>query len=205
VGQASGVGKAGPGKRSLENGAWRVGQSEMGRKRGSGAIAGWGWLVVATVVGACAQTPGNGTAASDIVRAVAAAPQTVLVPQAEVLRQIEDPSTGDLWLLLRDQDRPGGPGRLVLSRQRLNMQKAMSGGSAQPSSAEQRPVIRAGDALAVEEHTALVDVRLEAVALESAAKGAHFKARLEIGGKVVRVVAISPGRAEFAPESEVEP
>ena len=66
-------------------------------------------------------------------------------------------------------------------------------------------MIRAGDALLVEEHTAVVDARLEAVALESAAKGARFKARLKIGGKVVRAVAISPGRAGFAPESEVAP
>ena len=57
----------------------------------------------------------------------------------------------------------------------------------------------------VEEHTAVADVRLEAVALEPAVKGAHFKARLKIGGKVVRVVAVSPGRASFAPEGEVEP
>jgi len=28
---------------------------------------------------------------------------------------------------------------------------------------------------------------------------------LKIGGKVVRVVAVSPGRADFAPESEVAP
>jgi flagella basal body P-ring formation protein FlgA len=66
-------------------------------------------------------------------------------------------------------------------------------------------VIRTGDALLVEEHTAVVDARLEAVALESAAKGARFKTRLEIGGKVVRAIAISPGRAGFAPESEIVP
>ena len=66
-------------------------------------------------------------------------------------------------------------------------------------------MIRTGDALLVEEHSAVVDTRLEAVALESATKGARFKARLKIGGKVVRAVAISPGRADLAPENEVAP
>ena len=57
----------------------------------------------------------------------------------------------------------------------------------------------------VEEHTAVADVRLDAVALGPAVKGAHFKARLKLGGKVVRAVAVSEGRADFAPDGEVEP
>jgi len=177
----------------------------MDRKRASSAIAGWGWLVMASVVGACAQTPGNAAAVPDTVRVAAATPGTALEPDGQVLRQIEDPSTGDLWLLLRDRSRPAGPGRLVLARQRMNTQRAISGGPAQPLSRGERPVIHTGDALMVEEHTAVVDARLEAVALEPAAKGAHFKARLKIGGKVVRVVAVSQGRASFAPEGEVRP
>jgi hypothetical protein len=175
----------------------------MRRKRQRGVIAGWGWLVVAPVLGACAQTTGNAPAVPEIFRVAAATPETLLAPDDEVLRQIEDPSTGDLWLLSPNRNHPAGPGRLVLTRRRLTTQRAISEGAAQPLSAQERPIIRAGDALAVEEHTAVVDVRLEAVALESAAKGAHFKARLRIGGNVVRVVAVSPGRAEFAPENEV--
>ena len=176
----------------------------MARKRASRAIAGWGWLVVAAAIGACAQTTGNAAAVPEPLRAVAATPETALEPDSPgslVLRQIEDPSTGDLWLLLRDANQPAGPGRLVLARQRMNT----PGGPVEPLSREERPVIHTGDALMVEEHTAVVDARLEAVALEPAAKGAHFKARLKIGGKVVRVVAVSPGRADFAPESEVAP
>ncbi len=154
-------------------------------------IAGSGWLAVMLVAGACAQTSGNAMAPLD--------------SKGEVLRQIEDPSTGDLWLLFRDANRPGGPGRLLLARQRSSGQRAAFGGPAQPSTAGERLVVRAGDSLLVEEHTAMVDTRLEAVALESAAKGARFKARLKIGGKVVCAIAISPGRAGFAPESEVAP
>ncbi len=153
------------------------------------------------MVGAFAQTSGNRTVVPDTVRAAAATPETAFDPGGPVLREIEDPSTGDLWLLVRDLSRPAGPGRLVLARQRMNTPD----GAAEPSIARERPVIRIGDALVVEEHTAAVDARLEAVALESATKNAHFRARLKIGGKVVRVVAVSPGHAEFAPESEVEP
>jgi hypothetical protein len=178
----------------------------MDRKRASRAIAGWGGLVVAAVIGACAQTTvRNAATVPEALRVAAATPGIALEPDGQVLRQIEDPSTGDLWLLLRDANQPAGPGRLLLARQRANAQRAISGGPAQPLSAGERPVIHTGDALMVEELTAVVDVRLEAVALEPAAKGAHFKARLKIGGKVVRVVAVSPGRASFAPEGEVEP
>jgi len=177
----------------------------MDGKRASKVIVGWGWLLVAPTIGACGQTTGNAEAVPEPLRVVAAIPGTALKPDGQVLRQIEDPSTGDLWLLLRDQSRPAGPGRLVLAQQGTNMQRAISGGPVQPSSAGMRTVIHTGDALIVEEHTAVVDVRLEATALGSAAKGAHFKARLKVGGKGVYVVAISPGRADFAPESEVEP
>jgi hypothetical protein len=177
----------------------------MDWKRVSRAIAGLGGLVVA-VVGACAQATGNNAAAvPEALRVAAATPGTALEPDRQVLLQIEDPSTGDLWLLQRDPSRPAGPGRLVLARQRISMRGATSGGPSQPFSAGERPVIHSGDALMVEEHTAVVDARFEAVALEPAMKGAHFKARLKIGGKVVRVVAVSPGRASFAPEGEVAP
>ena len=182
-----------------------MGLARMDRKWGSRAIAGWGWLVVAPVVGACAQTTGNATAVPEPLRVVAATPETALDPDGQVLRQIEDRSTGDLWLLLRDQSRPAGPGRVVLIRQRTNTQGATLGGPAQALSRGERPMIHTGDALMVEEHTAVVDARLEAVALEPAVMGARFKARLKIGGKVVRVVAVSPGRASFAPEGEVAP
>jgi len=175
-------------------------------KRELRAIAGWGWLVVAQVVSACAQTVGsNAAAVPRTLPVVAATPETAIEPVGPVLRQIEDPSTGDLWLLVRDPSRPAGPGRLVLARQQMKTPRAISSGPAQPLSAVVRPLIHTGDALTVEEHTGVVDARLEAVALEPAVKGARLKARLKIGGKVVRVVALSPGHASFAPEGEVAP
>jgi hypothetical protein len=48
----------------------------------------------------------------------------------------------------------------------------------------------------VEEHGAVVEAYLEATALEPALKGLPLNLRLTIGGKVIRAVAIAPGRAE---------
>ena len=174
-------------------------------KRELRAIAGWGWLLVAPVVSARAQTTDSAAVVPITTRVVAATPETALEPDGQVFRQIEDPSTGDLWLLVRDPSRPAGPGRLVLARQQMKTQRAISTGPVQPLTAAVRPVIHSGDAVIVEELTGVVDARLEAVALEPAAKGAQFKARLKIGGKLVRVVAVSPGHASFAPEGEVAP
>jgi flagella basal body P-ring formation protein FlgA len=75
----------------------------------------------------------------------------------------------------------------------------------EPSQAESRPVIRAGESLIVEEHTSLVDARLEAVALGSALAGSAITVRLKIGGRVVRAVALAPGRAELQPQAEARP
>ncbi len=120
-------------------------------------------------------------------------------PVQEVIRVIDDAQLGDRWLLLRDPERPGGPGRLVLDARQSDTQGHAKKDDTQPR--ESSPVIRAGDALIVEEHTAVVDARLEAIALSSAAKGAEVKARLKIGGRVVWVVALAPGRAILAPEN----
>jgi flagella basal body P-ring formation protein FlgA len=66
-----------------------------------------------------------------------------------------------------------------------------------------RPVIRAGDRLVVEENTAVIEARLEAVALGPAALGSSFDVRLKLGGKVARAVALAPGRAAFQAHAEV--
>jgi hypothetical protein len=112
------------------------------------------------------------------------------------LSEIRDPHTGQRWLLVRDETHPGGPGRLVLAGAAW---KSADGATRRASDrlweAGPLPVIRAGDRLIVEEHTAAVDAVLEARAMNAAAAGAVFAARLTIGGKVVRAVALGPGRA----------
>jgi len=125
--------------------------------------------------------------------------------QGEVVREIDDPHTGERWLLVRDGQQPGGPGRLLLAGQvQAEMIRREPGGAAwqiaaAPAKFRFLPVIRAGDRLIVEEHTPVVDALLEARALNPAALGSVLEARLSIGGRVVQVVALGPGRAELEP------
>lgn len=129
------------------------------------------------------------------------APSPAAQPAAqEVVREIDDPHSGDVWLLTRNSEHAGGPGRLVLAQQQSSS-RSRTIRDRKPT-AENLPVIRAGDALVVEEHSPVVDARLDAVALEPAAKGGALKARLRIGGNVVRVVAIAHGSAMLAEKNE---
>lgn len=127
--------------------------------------------------------------------------------QAQQARsEIDDAQTGSRWLLLPDSIHPGGPGRMVLagSRETAGLLSVKGGNPAADASAIRPParaVIRGGDQLIVEENSKVVEARFEAVALGPAAVGSVFEARLKIGGKPVRVVALGPGRAALAPES----
>jgi hypothetical protein len=142
------------------------------------------------------------------------------ISNGTVVRTIDDPPTGHRWLLMRDAEHPGGPGKLVLSTEAPAGMSASgvfdgAGGNVTsrpitgiPAKAGQSPApvaqpqIRSGDHLLVEEHSRIADVELTAVALGPAMVGSVFNARLEIGGRVVRVVAEGPGRASFAAERE---
>lgn len=121
----------------------------------------------------------------------------------EVVREIEDPPLGTRWLLLRDGLHPGGPGRMVLAS---DEGKESGGfpvkGGFGTAGRMPRPAIRAGDLVILERSTAIVEARLEAIALEPAAIGGVFHARLRIGGLVVRAAALAEGRAAFEPETE---
>ena len=136
--------------------------------------------------------------------------------EGEVVREIDDPHTGARWLLMRDSSHPGGPGRMVLAtgprgqalsdvRSDTRIRAQDDSGPYQPGSAPAQPVIRAGDRLIVEENTAVVEARLEAVALNAAAIGSPLNVRLAIGGKVVRAVAVAAGRAALPAQNEVRP
>lgn len=112
-----------------------------------------------------------------------------------ILREIRDPLSGMCWLLMRDEAHPGGPGRLVQAEETSPFESF-------PTASV--PVLRAGDRLIVEEETPVVAVRLEAVALGPAAVGGELDVRLKIGGKVLRVVALGPGRAQLQAEREAQ-
>ena len=99
-----------------------------------------------------------------------------------ILREIRDPHSGARWLVTADPDNPAGPGRVVLA-----------GGAGRAEAPV--PVIHQGDRVVVEEHTAAADGSMEATALEPASAGSGFAVRLRVGGRVLRAVALAPGRA----------
>jgi hypothetical protein len=173
--------------------------------------AGLAVMVAAVWLPASGQSAPRDAPAANVIRIAATNPRAAADPSGGVVREIEDPHTGDQWKLMRDPAHPEGPGRLVLvvepgiepvsSRTSDRKQPALSA----TKQTQFHPVIHAGDALIVEEHTAVVEARLEAVALGPAGEGAIFRVRLKIGGKVVRAVAVSAGHAVFAPEEKAQP
>jgi hypothetical protein len=114
----------------------------------------------------------------------------------QLLREIDDPNSGTRWLLVRDKTNPGGPGRLELASP--GRDQGTFGMHAKTASVAQNrplPIIRPGDKLIVEEHSATTDAYLEGVALGLAGPGSALNVRLAIGGRVVHAMAVAPGRA----------
>lgn len=151
-------------------------------------------FVVGMLVGATAgvaQT-GNGLHSVPPVMASTAQPQVI---GGAIVREIDDAGSGVRWLLVQDPAHVGGPGRLVPVPFDPN-----GNGPQQRSAAFARPapVIHAGDAVQVEEHSAVVDASLEAVALENAIQGGPLKVRLKVGGRIMAAVALGPARALLA-------
>ena len=120
----------------------------------------------------------------------------------DIFREIDDPSTGDRWLLLPDSKHPGGPGLLLRAGSDQAHSNPVRLGTAKPGVAAPAPVIRAGDRIVVEENTPLVASRLEAVAMGPALVGAALSVRLRMGGRVLRAVAVASGRARIQEETQ---
>ena len=139
----------------------------------------------------------------------------------EIVREIDDPATGNRWLLMRDPLHPGGPGQMILagqdegltSRAKLGNRSLIESPWHTPSSTAGRdrlpiaepPLIHAGERILVEEHSPVVDTVLEATAVEPARNGDQLKARLSIGGHIVDAIAIAPGRALLSSGTGVQP
>lgn len=118
-----------------------------------------------------------------------------------IVHEIDDPSSGVRWLLVRSGDRPGGPGRMLLLSAKDSVARTAEP-QVLPGRGSYVPVIRAGDTVVVEEHTGVADARLESVALGPALAGATLRLRLKLGGRIVRASASGPGHATLIPETE---
>lgn len=171
-------------------------------QRGLRAGIRWTALVCGSTLSLAGQTSGGSGSPSYPSNATLPAIESAPL-SGTVFREIDDPFTGARWLLLRNSNHSGGPGHLVLAPEsgRVSGVSASRGIEAGPrlNAVALVPVIRTGDRLIVEEHSAAVDEQLEAVALGPAAVGSSFEVRLEIGGKVFHAVALGAGRAAFAP------
>jgi hypothetical protein len=133
--------------------------------------------------------------------------QASRVPAGEIVREIDDQRNGDRWLLVHDPSHPAGPGLLVLvsaasmdpkdptARTDSHGLKLKSPAGTEVATPAPTPIIHGGDRVIVEENTPIVEARLEAVAMGPALAGSQFNARLSLGGRVVRAVAVEPGRA----------
>lgn len=169
----------------------RFRSGEMGWKPAAWVIS--AVLASASVLGAASQSPGANQSPGAVTpgwrvsagRGLAGSP---LPGPLRVLREIRDPSTGALWLIVGNAKSPAGPGRMLLAN-------GEPGGHAGIEEKKMQAIIHPGERLVVEEHTAAVDACLEAVALGAAALGSELEVRLKIGGGVMRTVAIAPGRA----------
>lgn len=150
------------------------------------------------------------------------------VRSSEILRVINDPGGHAIWLLSTDPVYPSGPGRLeripltstphrTLAEEsptprvdEVNWQITNSGSLASSPSElasvapapNLTPVIRAGDRIIIEQHSAILDSTLAAIALGPARLGAQFDARLVVGGKHLHAIALASGRAIIASEQE---
>ncbi len=122
--------------------------------------------------------------------AIARNAATDSIPRGE----IDDPNSGARWILYGSAN--GGPGRWVLiAPSGIHADERGAIAPAMP-----RPVIHGGDRIVLEEHTAVVDARLEAIALGPAAAGGELRVRIVIGGRIEPAVALAPGRALLAQE-----
>jgi hypothetical protein len=123
-------------------------------------------------------------------------------------REIDDPFLGTRWVWIRDLNHPGAPARLVCVQSAHRDSQPASPGTprGKPLVPQQiLPVIRSGDALIVEDDNPIANARLQAVALGPAAVGSVFEAKLKIGQRPIKVIALASGRAKFAPQFEVRP
>lgn len=125
---------------------------------------------------------------------------SALAAPVHILGRFRDPHTGICWRLLSNPGAPAGPAQLVVAKS--SEDSCVPYVRAQAEQVAPGFAIHRGDRVVVEEHTRAVDARLEAAAMGSAMVGSSLDLKLRIGGRVVRALAIAPGRAVLMPATE---
>lgn len=160
-------------------------------------MGGWALVLLALTT--------QGFSAQHLVLLSNASVEQRIVPGASVLRELEDPQTGDRWLLVRDPNRPAGPGRWILvSGPGLGGSTPEQLAELQPMAALPAPepvVLRAGDHVRVEENTARIEATYEGVALEPAIRNSVVPVRLTMGA-LVHGRVLGPGRVVLTEEGK---
>jgi hypothetical protein len=167
----------------------------------------FGWMICLVSVAAQSQSVQDNSAGAVPAITSSRAPDSI----RETVREVDDPTTGNRWLLERSSQIPGGPGRMVLFEQ--GKVSSLERGSSVPrpggvgkqdgtrKAVAPSLLICAGQRLIVEEHKPLLDATLEAIALSGASQGESLRVRLLIGGRVVNAVATGPGHALLATDN----
>jgi hypothetical protein len=131
--------------------------------------------------------------------------------EENLYRVIEDKATGGYWFLQRGQNRPGGPGRLVLNAVAgcRQLKRGSPADRGNPPQSALRPAgelaIRAGDRVVLHARSDVIDMELIGVALTASREGGAFSARLIFTGKVVQAIAEHGGVARLLSLSELRP
>jgi hypothetical protein len=113
------------------------------------------------------------------------------------VRLIEDRSTHQCWVLLKDLVYPAGPARL---KPACNSDLAVPGSKKATAilrSSRPVPVIHPGQLLVVTQRTPQSELHLEATALGTAAVGEILRVQLKGAGWILPVIADAAGRAEI--------
>ncbi len=162
-------------------------------------------LLVALLGSACAAQQSN------ISKSIACRESALLSGRQSryrAIRVFDDPSTHRRWMLLQDMTHPAAPAMLASAwgsdgAARSDETYDLRVTTCVPSAAI--PVIHAGDAVLIIEHSSVADAELEAIALGRAAVGEPLKVRLKSGGHILSVIADGPGHATLYAGSEARP
>ena len=126
-------------------------------------------------------------------------PHTHPAAKYRAIRVVEDRGTGQRWLLLEDLEHPSAPARFYSWSREFSCAHLFAEGSQLHSAENTRnvslPVIHAGDALLLSEHTRIADAELEGTALTTAAPGETLTVSLKFGRRTLKAIATAPGRA----------